>query len=141
MSLAGERDPSRSARGYALGVSSRRRLVTPIALLVVLAVLFAPNREEQRANSVRLASDPVEALILAPTVGEGMRGAAPKLWSPRAQITDHSPPGTILPSLPSAALVLLVSLMWLGRPGSREAPRGLALSPSAPRGPPDLQTA
>ena len=118
------------------------RILPAIAFLLVLAVLFAPNSEEQPANAAGFADETVGALMLAPTMREGMQ-AGPKLSAWLDQITDHpSWPVTVLPSVPSvAAVLLLVSLTWLARRESRDVPRDVALRALVPRAPPGIHTA
>jgi hypothetical protein len=113
-----------------------------VAFLLVLAVLFAPNTESQPANATGFADETVGALMLAPTVREGMQ-AGPKLSARQDPGADQrSWPGTILASVLSVAAVLLVAfLTWLARRESPDVPRDVALRALVPRGPPAYHTA
>jgi hypothetical protein len=146
--VSGPRASSRSAErtlasGYACAVTVRLpRGQCALAFLLVLAVLFAPGREE-RASPVRLADDTVGARILAPTGRDGITSTTPKLSARHLLRPDErSLPGSIPVILVSvAAALLLASLVWLARQDSRAVLRLVALRTRVPRAPPGLLAA
>ncbi len=111
--------------------------------LVVLAVLFAPARDEDPLGSVPEADGSVGARVLAPSVREGILATGPKFSARLPQAADQrSGQALIPPTLASAvAILLVVFVTWSARRDSRAAPRLVSLRVLVPRAPPTLQTA
>jgi hypothetical protein len=131
--------------GYASVVTSRlSSRQWALAFFLVLAVLFAPAREEGPASPARLADESVGARILAPTFSEGITATGPKLSARQLPGPDQrSRPASISVTLASfaAVLLLLASLTWLARQESRNVLRLFALRTRVPRAPPTLLAA
>jgi hypothetical protein len=130
-----------SPSGYACVVKSRLpSWQWGLGFFLVLAVLFAPAREEDAASPARPADESVGARILAPTVREGITATSPKLSARELPGSNQrSLLGSIPPSLPPvAALLLLASLAWLARQESRAVLRVITLRTRVPRAPPRL---
>jgi hypothetical protein len=113
-----------------------------LLFLVVLALLFAPARNEE-LDSVSGADDPVGARVLAPTVREGIVTTGPKHSPQQLQVPDQrSELRSIQLTLASvAAALLLASLTWSARQESRAAPGLVTLRARVPRAPPSLPAA
>jgi hypothetical protein len=126
---------------YASGVRSRAPgRGWPLAFFLVIAILFAPAREEHPAGPVSLGDELVGARILAPTVREAIAATDPKLSARQlAGLDQRSRPG-ITPMLPAAvgAVLLLVLLTWLARLETRTVLRWFVLRAVIPRAPPNL---
>jgi hypothetical protein len=128
---------SRYASGVRSHVPSRR---WTLAFFLVIAVLFAPAREEHPATPVSLGDELVGARILAPTVREAIAATDPKLSARQfAGMDQRSRPG-ITPMLPAsaAAVLLLVLLTWLARQETAAVLRWFVPRARVPRAPPNL---
>jgi hypothetical protein len=126
---------------YASGVRSR----APggrwtLAFFLVIAILFAPAREEHPAGPVSLGDELVGARILAPTVREAIAATDPKLSARQFAGLDQRSRPEVTPMIPASvvAVLLLVLLTWLARRETGAVLRWFVLQARVPRAPPNL---
>lgn len=111
-----------------------------LAFFLVIAVLFAPAREEHSARTGSLGDELVGARILAPTVREAITASDPKLSVRQlAGLDQRSRPG-FTPMIPvsATAVLLLVLLTWLARQETGAVLRWFVSRARGPRAPPNL---
>lgn len=110
------------------------------ALLIVLAVVFAPAPDDEALGIVRGPEDSAAARILAPAARPGMLATNPKHSTQHLEIADsgsRSVPLALVAAF-AAAVLLLFSRTRSARGSSLAARRVIALRVRVPRGPPAL---
>lgn len=113
----------------------------PIAVLTVVAFLFAPGRTEERSGLGREAGKPVEARVLAPTFREAIAAVRPKLTTPQLQAVNQRLRQEPMPlTATSAALAMTLAALFIGGFAAGSGSRPTAGRAQIPRGPPSLST-